>query len=76
MRDTLCVELQDLPARAHKLTSDELTQVFGGGGNHCEACDMGKNEEYCNGDLYCRGNDTKGWYCIHWGENTTEACGA
>jgi hypothetical protein len=73
MKNKLLIEIKELPARAHKLSSQELSNIFGGVG-HCGDC-SGKNAD-CDGDMVCRGDENRGWYCINWGESTAETCGA
>jgi hypothetical protein len=73
MKTILAIELNELPPRAHKLSSEELNEIFGGIA-HCGSC-AEKNAE-CDGDMYCRGNEDDGWYCVNWGETTEEKCGA
>jgi hypothetical protein len=70
----LAIEINELPLRAKKLGSEELSAVFGGAVGHCGDCG-GKNAD-CAGQMYCRGNESDGWYCINWGETTEESCGA
>lgn len=52
------LDIDDLPPRSHTLSTDELSEIFGGCNDQGEACE--KDDDCCFG-LNCYGGKCKPW---------------